>query len=268
MLGPTGSVWAEPPKGTVCRSNEEFKKAFEFLTQEEGLILSEAQAIREALLISAGCDHATVRFQKVYTLLKNSGVDLRQSFSIALKFAPKDDQMVENFGEIFKKIYLGNYLDLDFSTALEFSMALSNNYDGDPVRLREDFTSIVKFCADEKEVAVNIRTCSQVALELTKYSKFYPEGLFGSFQRVYRFLRTHKQMGIGVSEALKVSTRVLSKGSEAPDNFIKTIEYALVESRLHLTPRQALGLALAVADQSLPLRSVGADQLQRSKVVE
>lgn len=226
------------------------------MTNEEGLILNEAQAIREALLVSAGCDRASFRFQKVYNLLKKSGVDLRQTFLVALKFASQDDQMVENFVEIYKKIYLENYLNMDFATALKFSLALSNKYDGNSVKLREDFTNIVKFCSAEKEMALNVNTCARVALELTKYSKYYPDGFFASFQKVYYFLRTHKRMGHGVAEALKVTTRVLSKGPKAPENFIKTIEYALINSRLNLNPAQALGLGLAVSDQSLKLKVV------------
>ncbi|MBL7671713.1 MAG: hypothetical protein JNM39_14600 [Bdellovibrionaceae bacterium] len=254
-VGPTNFSQARVEEGN-CGSAEEFKRTFEFLTKEESLILSEAEAIREALLVSAGCDNASLRFQKIYNLLKKSGVDLRQSFLVALKFVSKDDQMVENFTEIFKKIYLENYLDMDFVTALKFSLALSDKYEGNSETLREDFTKIVKFCSNEKEMALNVNTCGQVALELTRYSKYYPDGFFAAFQKVYHFLRTNKRMGIGVAEALRITTRVVSKGPKAPENFIQTIEYALVNSRLRLNPTQALGLGLAVSDLSQKQRVV------------
>src|SRR5687768_7752348 len=92
----------------LCDAAGEFKKSIEMLKQEDGLNLNEGQMIKEALMISQGCDHASVRFKEIYSLLKKSGVDLKSSFSIALQFATKSDEQTRNFLEVFKKIYLEN----------------------------------------------------------------------------------------------------------------------------------------------------------------
>jgi hypothetical protein len=239
-----------------CLSGEEFKKAYEYLKREEGLSRSEGLRIQEALLISEGCDQATFKFEKVYSLLKKSGVDLKQSFLIALRYTKMPEDVIENFREIFKKIFLENYLDMDFSTALRFATALSENYEGHPQNLREDFTSLVKFCTQEQEMALSVKVCGGIVLDVTQWSRYYPEGLFPSFLKVYRFLRTHKQMGLSVGSSLKIVTRVLAKGPKAPENFVTSIEYALNTEKMSLNPSQALKLGLAVAEQSQFRRSI------------
>lgn len=234
-----------------CDSADEFKNSIEILKKEDGLNLNDRQIIQESLLISKGCNHASVRFYKVFKLLKYSGVDLKSSFGIAVQFTTKDDQLTKNFLEIFKKIYLENYLNMDFTTALKYSLALSENYQGNSDILREDFTQLVRFCTKDKEMALSLRFCAEMALELIPYSSFYPQGEFADFKKIYSFLRTHKQLGLSIKEALKIVPRVLSQGPKAPDNFIKTIELALTGEALKLSPQQAVNLALSVSNQSM-----------------
>lgn len=233
-----------------CQAADEFKKAVEFFRAENGISLNDRQSFREALTISAGCDHAFSRFFKVFQLLKKSGVDLNQSYNIALKFASKDDAKAELFADFFKKIYLENYLNMDFSTALKYALLLSENEESDAEKLMKDFSQLVRFCTSEQEMALSLSVCAQVALDLTQHVQYYPEGIFSSFEKIYRFLRSQKQTGLSIPKALQIATQILAKGPQAPENFIKTFQFAIESQSLNLSPTQALNLGLSVAEQS------------------
>lgn len=233
-----------------CQAADEFKKAVEFFRTENGISLNDRQSFREALMISAGCDHSFARFFKVFQLLKKSGVDLNQSYNIALKFVSKDDATAELFVDIFKKIYLENYLNMDFSTALKYALLLSENAESDAEKLMKDFSQLVRFCTSEQEMALSLSVCAQVALDLTQHVKYYPEGIFASFEKIYRFLRSHKQTGLSIPKALQIATQILAKGPQAPENFVKTFQFAIDSQNLNLSPTQALNLGLSVSEQS------------------
>lgn len=233
-----------------CRSATEFKKAFDFLKEETDLGFSEAQRADQALKISSGCDGAARRFKTVYLLLKKSGVNLHSSFELGHFYAQKEDESVKVFTETFKKIYLENYLDMDFKTSLTYAQKLSENFRENPKRLTEDFINIVKFCTDEKEMALQKQICAEMALQLTEFSPIYKRGLYRPFIRLYSFLRTHPKLGLSQVDTLRIMPKVLSKGQLAEENFRKTIEMSLQQQFPLQSPQQVLHFALKIASQS------------------
>ena len=235
----------------TCDSAIEFQKALEFLIKKSELNLSEAQNMEKALVIAKGCDGAAERFSSLFMLLKKSGVDLGKSFDLAIQFSQLDDSRAKNFSEIFKKTFLENHLNLDFLNAFRLSIELSKDYTGDPELLRKDFLAFVKFCTNEKEMALSFQACTDLVIKMTKFTSMYKEGVFSSFEKLYKYLRQHKNLGLPMNEALNLMGQILSYGPKSVSNFQKSIEYSLEKGPVRISEKMAMTLALALVKNSL-----------------
>lgn len=257
---PDNSLY-EPPKPEIivkgnksyktCDSAAEFQKALEFLIKKSDLDLSESQNMAKALVIAKGCNGAADRFSSLFTLMKKSGIDLGKSFDLAIEFAHLDDSRAKNFREVFQKAFLENHLNLDFLNAFRLSIELSKDYTGDPELLRKDFLSFVKFCTGEKEMALNFQICTELVVKMTKHTAMYKEGVFPTFEKLYKYIRQHKNLGLPMNEALNLMEQILSYGPKASDNFQKSIEYSLEKGPVRISETMALTLALALVKSSL-----------------
>ncbi|MEK6773059.1 MAG: hypothetical protein AABY64_03890 [Bdellovibrionota bacterium] len=239
-----------------CDSVGEFQKALEFLIKKSELNLSEAQNLEKALVVSKGCDGAADRFSSLFLLLKKSGVDLGKSFEVAMVFSQLEDAKAQNFREIFQKAFLENYLNLDFTSAFRLSLELSKDYTGDPNLLRKDFLSFVKFCTSEKEMALTFQACTELVVKMTKYTSMYKDGAFPSFEKLYKYIRQHKLLGLSIEESLNLLSQILSYGPKAPENFQKSIDYSLGKGPIKISESMALSLALALVKHSLKEESM------------
>lgn len=233
-----------------CESAVEFKKSFEFFNKDKELEFTQPQAIKASIDISKNCTGAFERFSKVYLLLKKSGVDLAKAFEVSLEYSSFDEERAKNFFVLFQKLFLENHLNLDFTTAYRLSNELSKDYKGDPIKLRDDFVRIVDFCEAEKEMALDKKTCAELALTLTKYTELFPNGTYEDFQATVRYVQTHKRLGFNIKETLKLVVRLISKGPKASTNFRKIMSYALESEELKLNELQAYQLAVLIADLS------------------
>lgn len=233
-----------------CESAVEFKKAYEFLRKEKELELNEPQALKASIDIAKNCTGAFDKFQKIYLLLKKTGVDLSKSYEVSLEYSSFNEERARNFFVLFQKLFLENYLNLDFTTAYKLSHGLSKDYKGDPVKLRDDFVKIVTFCTSEKEFALDKKTCAELAIKLTKHTELFPQGTYGDFISTIRYVQSHKRLGFNIKDTLKLVMRLISKGPKASTNFKKIMSYALEGDVLKLNEYQAFQLALIIADQS------------------
>lgn len=234
-----------------CDTADEFKNTYTFLIKQNDLRFTEPQAVKGALKVAKNCTGAYERFSQVFRVLQKSGVDMKKTFDVALEYSGFDNERAKNFYVLFQKLFLENYLDLDFTTAYRISHELSKDYKGDPAKLRDDFVKIVKYCTDEKEFSLGKQLCLDLALRLTKYTELYPTGLYGEFRKFMTYIQTNKRLGFNLREALNLSVRVLSKGPKAARNFRQTIDFALDKGeKLNLPELQAFQLALIISDYS------------------
>lgn len=250
-FAPLTTSYAAPKGMKFCDSAKEFKLAFKMLRKDPDLSLNDPQAIQTALKIAEGCDGASRRFGRVYLLLKKSGVAQAQAVNTAMTFAPQSDARVDGFMELFKKIFLANYLNLDFANAYRLSLDLSRDYQGDPKKLRKDFVSIVDFCLSNKGLALDFKNCSELTMNLTRHTDLYENGVFPEFRKVYDYLRFNKRTGLNIKEALLVLPRVMAKGEKAPANFMEMMRYLLEKGPFQGSQTDALKLSLWVADLSM-----------------
>lgn len=242
----------KPPAGQrFCQPGDEFKRAVKFLRSQSELSLSDAQVVPVALEIAKGCDGAAKRFGRVYVLLKESGVDQVQALKAAMTFVPGTDAQAEGFIALFKKIFLENYLNLDFANAFKLSLDLSRDYAGDPAKLKKDFVGIVDYCLSNKGLALDFSSCTEVTLSMVRYTELFPEGVFPEFKKVHDFLRFDKKTGMTTGDALKIAPRIFAKGVNAPSNFIATMKFLNDKGPKPSSQIEALDIALKVADLSM-----------------
>ncbi len=256
----TSAAWASPDDGLLydklpdprfCNSADEFKSAYSFLIKQTDLSFTEPQAVRGALKIAKHCNGSFERFSQVFRVLEKSGVDVKRTFEVALEYSSFSTERARNFYVLFQKLFLENYLDLDFTTAYKISHQLSKDYKGDPAKLRDDFVKIVNYCTNDKMFSLGKRMCMELAMKLTKYTELFPNGVFDDFKNFVTYTQTNKHLGFNLKEALILAMRVISKGPKAPQNFKKTIDFALDKGEnLKLAELQAFQLALLVTDLS------------------
>jgi hypothetical protein len=235
----------------LCDTADEFKNTYQFLIKQEDLGFTEPQAIKAALKVAKHCSGAYERFSQVFRVLQKSGVDMKKTFEVALEYSSFETERARNFYVLFQKLFLENYLDVDFSTAYRISHELSKDYKGDPAKLRDDFVKIVKYCTDEKEFSLSKGLCLDLALRLTKYTELYPNGVYDEFRKFLTYVQTDKHLGFNLKEAINLCVRVLSKGPKASRNFKQIINFALDKGeKLNLPELQAFQLALIISDYS------------------
>ncbi len=235
----------------LCSPTKEFKEALSFMRLNKSDINpSEGRARLMAAEIAKGCDGAASRFAKVYLVLVKSGVDIGKSVETALKFSKEDDETTENFFQIFKKTYLSEFFDFDYSSAIQLSYEISTQYKGNRKKSREDFLNLLKYCTDKNEISLPMKTCAELTLKLARLSQYYPDGIFKSFVELYKTLRTDKRFGVSVSVAISILMDVLPYGPTAPKNFIESYDYAMSTEGLGVEGKEALQFALAMAHRS------------------
>ena len=89
-----------------CESAVEFKRAFEFFSKEKELDFNEPRSIKAAIDVAKNCTGAFDRFQKIFLLLKKSGVELTRAFEVSLEYSSFDNERAKNFFVLFQKLFL------------------------------------------------------------------------------------------------------------------------------------------------------------------
>lgn len=222
------TLWKNKYHPDHCDPIKEYKEAIKFFRQEKGDINpSESRARSFAFEIAKGCSGAAKRFVKVFLLLKKSGVDHIRAIEYGIEYAKSDDETVENFFEFFKKTYLGEYFDLDYSSALRISFELSKLYKGNRTQAREDFLEISKFCMSKDGINLPVSKCAQLSIAMARLSQYYPDGVRKDFFKLYKSLREDRRFGVSVLTAVRIINEILPYGPTAPHTFLNSYEFAI-----------------------------------------
>lgn len=233
-----------------CDSFEVYKNTVDYLKKQKELPFTEPQILKAALEINKGCNGADLRFQRVFELLSNSGVAIRQSYELAVDFAKMTNQKTDNFIVLFKGLFLENKFDLDFDTAYKTSLELSAALPKDWEKVRNDFKMFMSFCSGSKSEELPIRQCAEWTLSLLKFEDHFPAGIYLSFDNLYNFLITRKGPQLPVKDRLHLVRELLAYGPKAPENFKRSLEWLGSKKGPGLSPTKAHTLALEIAKNS------------------
>lgn len=239
------------PEGYVaCKGSEEFEKSVAYFRNNKVLNLNDRQVVTWSLKISKGCSGALSRFQRVFELLTESGVDLQKSVEMAASFSEKSNEQTTSFVGLFKTFFLDNYFDLDFMTAFEVSVKISEHPSRASVG-QKDFERLYKFCTNHDKLGLPIRDCGKYSLGLLKHFELYPDGLFPSFEKIFDFITVKSGASLNIKEALEMTDEILAYGPLAYDNFKKAYEFSLSKKGLQTSIKQAMRIALEVSKSSM-----------------
>ncbi len=245
-------LWQNKQHPDHCDPFKEYKEAIQFFrTNKTEISPSEARAREWSLKISKGCTGAAKRFVKVFLLLKKSGVDQARAVLYGLEFAGTDDDTVESFFELFKKTYLGEYFDLDYTSALKLSFELSKKYKGNRRQAREDFLELSKYCLNKEGLNLPVTYCADLAVALTRLSQYYPDGIRSDFFKLYKALREDRRFGVNILTAMRIIKEVLPYGPLATQTFLKSYEFAIDPSGLSSGGMAAVKFAVTMAKNSV-----------------
>lgn len=245
-------LWQNKQHPDHCDPIKEYKEAILYFRNNKTEISpSESRAREWSLKISKGCSGAAKRFIKVFLLLKKSGVDQSRAVLYGIEFANTDDDTVESFFELFKKTYLGEYFDLDYSSALKLSFELSKKYKGNRRQAREDFLELSKYCLNKEGLNLPVSYCVDLSVNLTRMSQYYPDGIRNDFFRLYKTLREDRKFGVNILTAIRIIKEVLPYGPLATQTFLKSYEFAIDPSGLGSGGMAAVKFAVNMSKNSV-----------------
>lgn len=231
-----------------CKSSEEYIKTLEFLRKENSVPENDMRQV--AHRVAKGCNGSAERFSRVYLVMRKSGVSLQKSVEVGLALVSEDPLTVNNFHEIFQKMYLNEHFNINFKSSFEIAYELSKKFQGNLDKVREDFTEFYKFCADHKSLNLSITQCSELAVRFARLSQYYPKGIFKDFKQIYETLRDDKRFGVSLKESLELAEKILKNGPTAKVNFLQAYNYASMKSGLDLPGREALIFGLQMTQLS------------------
>ncbi|MEK6554675.1 MAG: hypothetical protein AABZ31_05515 [Bdellovibrionota bacterium] len=231
-----------------CRASEEFIKTIEFLRKDQTIPEKEIRKIAE--VVSRGCDGSAERFSKAYLLMKKSGLSFQKSVDVGLAMVRESPVTVSNFYEIFEKMYLGEFFDVNFQSSFEIAFELSKEFKGNLEFARNDFNDFSKFCMDHKKVGLSVTNCAKLAVRFARLSQYFPNRLFKDFNEIYLLLREDKRFGLSLQESLNLTEQILKNGPAAKKNFLQAFNYAVMKNGLNISGREALDFALRMAARS------------------
>lgn len=229
-----------------CPSAKEFITTREYLSAHPELGLSEAEILDTSRKVAAGCAGAAARFTKAFLVLSKTEGGSRGSLRVAVELSQKTENYTNAFLEIFKKSYLAEFLDLDYSTSLQMARSLSVEFAGEPERAQKDFIDLVAFCTDEKFLALSKPICGKIAGRVVKKTETFDKAIASEFVSLFEFIISEKGPTPDLVKALEVTEQVISIGPEAPENFKVAYRYAIQESGLAYTAKDSLSFAMEI----------------------
>lgn len=238
-----------------CQSTKEYITAFRYLEAQKAFTLKKDDMMKIADVVSKGCNGAAKRFIETNDLLVKAGVKTDDALKLAMKFAEKSDQTTNTFATIFKETFLKEYLDLDLRTAIDFSMKLSLEADGDAVMIKNDFQKIVKFCLDNKGLDLSGPKCSDLAAKVAASGSKYKLEMSPTFFEHYSFLTDKDGADLATYKALEISVKLIEAGPLSANNFKDAYKFAISKKGLDQGKSQAISYAEQMALRSIEEKS-------------
>jgi hypothetical protein len=233
-----------------CETTKEFVTTFEYLKSHSEFGLSDKENFDVAQKVAKGCTGAAARFAKAFELLLKVEAGPRNSLQIAIDLANKSQEYSDTFVLVFTRCFLAEYLDLDYKTSFDLAKRLSVDYTGLPQIAAKDFTRLVDFCTDDKEVGLSKPRCGILAGRVVQRTQNFRAQTADEFIKVYRFMVSQNGASSPTGPALEVAENVVAQGPEASDNFISAYKYGIEQSGLSLTAKQSLEFAMKLAQNT------------------
>lgn len=231
----------------TCPTTVEYVTTLEFLRAKGTQWIPEETARQVARKVVTGCGGASKRFIRVTQVLSKAGLTPGDAIDTGIEFSGKTDAEAEAFVSVFQKAFLSEYLDLDLNSALRMARSLSIEFNGDVLKVRDDFEALLEYCINGKQFELPVPTCGTLAARIAKLGEDYSGGTAAPFIKAVEFLKSNKGPGLATGDALKLAEELIRLGYSAVDNFTIGFKYAYAKSGLSYNRNQALVFAKDMA---------------------
>lgn len=237
-------------KGTFCQSTKEYITVFRYLEAHKTFSLKKADMMKIADVASKGCNESAKRFISVNDLLLKAGLEASDALKIAMKFTNRTNQQTSSFETIFQETFLKEYLDLDIKDAVDFSLKLSTEIEGEPVMIRNDFQKIVRFCLDQKSLDLSGPKCSDLAAKVANIGAKFKTEISPTFLLNYEFLTDKSGPDLSTYKALEISLKLIEAGPLSALNFKDAYKFAISKTGLDMPKNEAISYSELMAKRS------------------
>lgn len=253
ILSSSSSLFAESniDKTINCYSAKEYITTYRYLEEKKVFSLKKNDIMAVADVVSKGCSGAAKRFIEVNDLLVKADVETSESIKIGIIFSAKNDQTTDTFMAIFKETFLKEYLDLDIKNAIDFSMKLSLEEDGNPKMIKNDFQKIVNFCLDQKSLDLSGVKCSSLASAVVINGIKFKVEMAPIFLDHYHFLTDKDGADVSTYKALEISLKLIGSGPLSALNFKEAYKFAISKTGLDLEKIKAINYGELMAQRSV-----------------
>jgi hypothetical protein len=210
----------------TCSSSKEFITTINYLKQKKEFSLDDKDAFETAMKVSKGCSYSSSRFINALELLLKISLTTSDAIKVAIRVAHSDDAKSEAFEDVLKRSFTKKYLDLPLKDSVDYAIALSIDFKGDPTVARNDFKRLVEFCKDEDYLEMPIIKCAAIALEVSKHTVKFKKSLVSSFIDLFEFQIDKDGPNLPTFNALEITREVIAAGPLAEENFKLAYKYA------------------------------------------
>lgn len=231
-----------------CATAREYITALEFLRADGELKTPEEQARQIARQVASGCTGAAARLIRVAQLLSRAGMFANDAMKIGVEFAGRTDREAETFTAVFKRAFVAESLDLDLPASVKLARALSTEFEGDVLAVRDDFERVVDFCVHQEKLALPKPRCAQLGAEVARAGQAWSGGVAQPFLKLLEFSTLDTQgPKLATDQGLKLALDLTRNGPEAADTFSIAYRYAVSDKGLQFPRDEAIRFARDLA---------------------
>ena len=250
------------PDQSQCLATREFVTALEFLRADDAFKLKDPEGRELAFKIAEGCTGAAKRFIRISKSLTAAGANRRDLTRVGLQFAIGTDAETDAFNTAFSRAIAEDSLDLDFDTSLKIAFSLSKEFSGDLKKVRDDFSQIVDFCANDQLLGLPRSECGPFAAKIARMGERWKDGVARPFIDTFQYLKSDSGPHLTTGDALKIAENLISQGAGGPENFKLAYQYGMSNSGLNLPRGEAIQFskklsALTRVEQKKDLKTEG-----------
>ncbi len=243
-----GATETETAPKLGCTTAREYIAALEFLRDRKEFAVPEGEARKIAARISTHCNGAAARFMRVTRTLTVAGLGTADAIASGEEFARRNDRETDTFLSVFRKAFSEDGLDLDLSSSVQLARSLTSAFDGDVLKVRDDFETLLSYCARKDKLALPLAQCGDFASEIARKGNHWAGSASGAFIRMYEFATIGKDgPSLTAADALTMARETVAAGPDSADNFIQAYRYASAKKGMELPRDQAVAFARDVA---------------------
>lgn len=250
-LGAT-SLKAEKQR-VFCDSSREYITTLEFLRKEAGADYHsfEKQNRELAEHVSSFCSGAAYRFIKVVRLFQRMELGINNAMKVAKEAVRVEDDRVDLFILVFKRLYLKSGMDLNPGQSIEIAKSFLKPTDVPAKKIKEEFLTLAKFCESDIGLARSRYTCAVMIRDLMNSLEGKETKIADSFIDTYEELTSNKNLNFSSYNAIQLTKSLVKHGPNAIDNFHIALKYAMSKKGLSYQRNQAVDFAKKMASRSV-----------------